>query len=131
MDYLPNDGQAQWTGVILNVLTFTPAKNHYIEFKVVTFPYKYDETLPGTSKVLNSLVDSYQGNGGFMPDWECNMPTLKPGDVNGDGSVDIIDIGILIDNYGKVPIVNSKADINGDGSVDIIDLGILIDNYGK
>jgi hypothetical protein len=59
------------------------------------------------------------------------IPTGLPGDINSDGHVDIIDIGILIDNYGKVPIVNPKADVNSDGSVDIIDLGILVDNYGK
>jgi hypothetical protein len=61
------------------------------------------------------------------------MPTAVPkmGDVNNDNSVDIIDIGILIDNYNKSPIPNTKADVNSDGSVDIIDIGILIDNYGK
>lgn len=53
------------------------------------------------------------------------------GDVNGDGRVDIIDIGIIIDSYGKAPIPNPKADVNHDGVVDIIDIGIVIDNYGK
>jgi hypothetical protein len=53
------------------------------------------------------------------------------GDVNSDGKVDIIDIGIIIDNYGRTPIVNQKADVNNDGSVNIIDIGIVIDNYGK
>ncbi len=52
------------------------------------------------------------------------------GDVNSDGRVDIIDIGIIIDNYGKSPIPNPKADVNSDGSVNIIDIGIAIDNYG-
>ena len=66
-------------------------------------------------------------------------PTLRPnpspvnklGDINGDGVVDIIDIGVIIDNYGKVPINNIKADVNRDGTVDIIDVGIVIDNYGR
>lgn len=57
--------------------------------------------------------------------------TPKPGDLNGDNSVDIIDIGILIDNYNKIPIQNIKADLNNDGVVNIIDTGIIIDNYGK
>ena len=55
----------------------------------------------------------------------------KVGDINSDGKVDIIDIGIIIDNYGKSPIPNPKADINKDGTVDIVDIGIVIDNYGK
>ena len=53
----------------------------------------------------------------------------KIGDVNGDGRVDIIDIGIIIDNYGKSPIPNPKADLNGDGVVDIVDIGIVVDHY--
>ena len=53
------------------------------------------------------------------------------GDVNGDGKVDIVDIGVIIDNYGKTPVVNKAADINNDGVVDIIDIGLTIDNYGK
>jgi len=50
------------------------------------------------------------------------------GDVNNDRKVDIIDIGVIIDNYGST---NAVADVNGDGIVNIVDIGILIDNYGK
>ncbi len=53
------------------------------------------------------------------------------GDVDGNGKVDIVDIGIIIDNYGKNPVPNHNADINADGKVDIVDIGITIDNYGK
>jgi hypothetical protein len=72
------------------------------------------------------------GTGGSTP-----APTPPPtsggktGDVNSDGKVDIIDIGIIIDGYGKNPIPNAKADINKDGRVDIVDVGMTIDNYGK
>ncbi len=78
-----------------------------------------------------------QGTGiGATPSPTLNpTPTMSPqgktGDVNGDGKVDIIDIGVIIDNYGKSPIPNPKADINHDGVVNIIDIGICIDNYGK
>lgn len=58
-------------------------------------------------------------------------PSKKPGDINADGKVNIVDVGILIDNYGKSPLTNPKADVNGDGKVNIVDVGILIDNYGK
>lgn len=53
------------------------------------------------------------------------------GDLDGDGDVDIIDVGILIDNYRISPLINPRADIDGDGDVDIVDLGILIDHYGS
>lgn len=51
-------------------------------------------------------------------------------DVNRDGVVDIVDIGILIDNYGKHPIPYPRADVNKDGVVDIVDIGIAVDQYG-
>ncbi len=56
--------------------------------------------------------------------------TGKMGDINGDNKVDIIDVGIIIDNYQLQLLQNSKADLNGDGKVDIVDIGILVDNYG-
>ena len=62
-------------------------------------------------------------------------PTPTPakiGDVNGDGCVDIVDIGIVVDFYGEEVTasgVNKKADVNGDGTIDIIDIGIIIDRY--
>lgn len=55
----------------------------------------------------------------------------KPGDVNGDGIVNVVDIGIIIDNYGKNPIPDPRADLSGDGNVNVVDIGIVVDNYGK
>ncbi len=54
----------------------------------------------------------------------------KKGDVNGDGSVDVSDVNILIDiilgndDAGKY---NGRADVNGDGMVDVSDANALID----
>jgi parallel beta-helix repeat protein len=67
------------------------------------------------------------------------VPTKSPspsplsitGDVNVDGAVDILDVGIVIDNYEKNPIVYSRADINGDGVVNLTDIGIILTNYGR
>ncbi len=56
-------------------------------------------------------------------------PTPKPGDVNADGLVNIVDIGIIIDNYRMDPPQNPAADLNHDGVVNIIDIGIVVDNY--
>ena len=57
--------------------------------------------------------------------------TLIPGDFNGDGSVDVSDLGILATNYGGtegMELIDGDAD--GDGDVDVSDLGILATNYG-
>lgn len=56
-------------------------------------------------------------------------PTPKVGDVNGDGHVNLIDIGVLIDLYDSTNPTNPRADINGDGIVNVIDIGFVIDGY--
>jgi hypothetical protein len=67
-------------------------------------------------------------------------PTVRPsgtgtalnrGDINRDGNVNILDIGILIDNYNRTVFTNPRADINTDGIVNILDVGIVIDNYNR
>lgn len=60
-----------------------------------------------------------------------NIKAALVGDVNLSGRVDIVDIGIVIDNYARSPLTNRAADVNADGKVDIIDIGIIIDNYGR
>jgi hypothetical protein len=59
---------------------------------------------------------------------------VVPGDVNGDGSVDIYDAITLATAYGSNPNGtkwNSNTDINDDQTVDIYDAIILANNYGK
>jgi len=58
-------------------------------------------------------------------------PEPIPGDINEDGHVNIVDIGIIIDNYRMTVPDDPRADINGDGIVNIVDVGIIIDNYGR
>lgn len=55
-------------------------------------------------------------------------PTLL-GDINGDGKVNIVDMGIVIENYGSTEPNLNGADVSGDGKVNIVDIGIIIDNY--
>ena len=66
-----------------------------------------------------------------------NTPTPTPtptplpviGDVNGDGHVNLTDIGIVVDFYDKNVSLKPKADINGDGSINLIDIGMIVDRY--
>ena len=51
------------------------------------------------------------------------------GDLDGDGSVDGIDLGVVLGNWGACGFA-CAADLNDDGSVNGIDLGILIGNWG-
>jgi len=52
-----------------------------------------------------------------------------PGDINGDGKVDVSDAARLIAAWGK-PNLDPEADINGDGSVNIRDAVMIIQNFG-
>jgi len=57
-----------------------------------------------------------------------------PGDLNGDGTVDIYDAIILASAFGSSPGMknwNPNADINGDGIVDIYDAITLASNFGQ
>jgi len=57
-----------------------------------------------------------------------------PGDINGDGIVDIYDAITLANAYDSKlydAIWNANADINSDANVDIYDALILAGNYGK
>ena len=56
--------------------------------------------------------------------------TLIPGDANGDGMVNVGDLGILAANYGGSDKTWAQGDFNGDGVVNVGDLGILAANYG-
>lgn len=60
-------------------------------------------------------------------------PTMNPSkaDVNGDHTVNIVDIGIVVDNYGLTNPPNPRADVNGDGIVNIVDIGIIVDHYNQ
>ena len=52
------------------------------------------------------------------------------GDANLDGAVDLLDLGILGDNYNAAGGW-AQGDFNGDGIVTLLDLGILGDYYGS
>ena len=50
-----------------------------------------------------------------------------PGDLDGDGDVDLADLAILLASYG----VDDGGDLDGDGDTDLTDLAILLANYGS
>jgi len=57
-----------------------------------------------------------------------------PGDINGDGSVNLQDLVLLANAYGSsigTAKWNANADINGSLTVDLSDLVILAKNYGR
>ena len=58
---------------------------------------------------------------------------LISGDVNGDGKINISDMGAFRQDFGKVggAIADPLTDMNGDEKVNIADMGIFRQNFGK
>lgn len=52
------------------------------------------------------------------------------GDANGDGDVDLDDLGALADSWGSVSGGWGNGDFDLDGDIDLDDLGRLADNWG-
>jgi hypothetical protein len=78
-----------------------------------------------------NLADSFTIGGGVSNPTPTGNTSLSAVDVNNDRAINIIDIGIIVDNYGRNPIPNTRADVNHDGSVNIIDIGMVVDHYGQ
>ena len=51
-----------------------------------------------------------------------------PGDLDGDGSVNGVDLGIILGNWDTA---NPVSDLNGDGATNGLDLGILLGGWGS
>ena len=52
-----------------------------------------------------------------------------PGDANGDGIVDALDIVVIVNHiFGATPeeFIFDNADVNGDGVVDALDIVIIV-----
>jgi len=56
-------------------------------------------------------------------------PVFVPGDANGDGIVDVADLGVLGANFNQSDMTFADGDFNDDSLVDVADLGILGANW--
>jgi hypothetical protein len=158
---LPSNGSATLT-VFVNVtsgtkVTVTPTNNLTLTFANVTAagivvanatptvpappldlvgPYY---TITVTASFSGNVTVSIAFDGSNMTDAQKSglqmmQYTPIPGDINGDGTVDVYDAILLAAAYGSTPGSsnwNPSADINGDGIVDIYDAIILAAHYGQ
>jgi formylglycine-generating enzyme len=53
------------------------------------------------------------------------------GDANKDGTVNVADLTLLLNNYNKTGMVWANGDFNYDGTVNVADLTALLDNYNQ
>jgi len=53
------------------------------------------------------------------------------GDINNDNKVNILDILVIVKDYGKTFGFNPKADLNNDNRINILDILVVVRNLGK
>ena len=91
---------------------------------------KYPEN-DGLLDYLSKRLRSGWENALPESDYILPSPCFMQWDINNDGIIDIQDLLIISDGFGKTPIDNPKIDVNNDGSVDIIDLLIVAAHIGE
>ena len=63
---------------------------------------------------------------------EIDVFGYYPGDLDGDGDVDLADLAQLLGNYGTTSgATYEDGDLDGDGDVDLSDLAELLGHYGE
>ena len=92
--------------------------------------YSFQINPNGSFTMIGDIVST----GGVRPEsivvWDPQSPNT-PGDLDGDGSVGVADLLILLANWGPcADCDNCPADIDGDCIVSIADLLILLANWG-
>lgn len=63
-----------------------------------------------------------------------NLIIAKCADLNADGRVNIIDIGMIVAVFGSTPTSpnwNQAADLNGDNYVNVLDISIVVGQFGQ
>lgn len=59
-------------------------------------------------------------------------PATTPGDVNGDGCVNLTDLALLLRSFGQASgATRGDGDLDGDADVDLTDLATLLSNFGS
>ncbi|MCI0676314.1 MAG: dockerin type I domain-containing protein [Phycisphaerales bacterium] len=61
--------------------------------------------------------------------WVAPFSAALPGDLNGDGAVNVLDLLALIGAWGACPS-GCAADLNADNTVNVLDLLLLISSWG-
>jgi YVTN family beta-propeller protein len=96
--------------------------------------FRIDNVTSGTHISITANAPDYLPAVCTVPvltDMEINLNsvTLLSGDITDDGQVDIFDLVVAANNFGRAGS-DLLADLNNDGAVDIYDLNLVGTNYG-
>lgn len=131
------------TGTITPVASLVPAANSSARglacgdntvFALTTYGqypmFAYDLSQgPGGewTPMPHPIPDNASTGGAAWADWP------SPGDINGDGHVDLTDLSLLLSAFGTCigdPGFHYGADFDGSGCVDLADLSTMLANFG-
>ena len=93
--------------------------------RVHCFAVEYGTDSKGNEEVTLLTFKAYNGMAVYKITLDDGEEPGLPGDVNGDGSVNISDVSMIIDLILSGTYL-PDADVNGDGSVNISDINTLI-----
>lgn len=95
----------------------------------------YVENVTTLSIGTHTIVALFMGSENYSASSEIHwLKVASPyrWDINGDGTVDDVDLGLLLLHYGeKTSPPYPDWDLNEDGEVDDVDLGYLLLHYGE
>lgn len=81
----------------------------------------------GGGSIVEAAIDDFRA---YTAD--CASTTPCPGDLNGDGSIGLADLTVLLSNFGTASGAGPEdGDMNGDGAVDLADLTEFLSLFGS
>jgi hypothetical protein len=87
----------------------------------------YSDTGLAANTTYVYFVEAKDGQGNVSgASSSVSATTYRRGDLNQDGTVDVVDLSIMLSDWESSDPV---SDINGDGTVDVVDLSIMLSNW--
>jgi hypothetical protein len=140
---------------IMQVLDHAPAGSHYRNCFVQNAPVQTITLQPGQSQTLNATftmtgtswmpvtnrdeikiiafaqLSTAAGPATVYQCGQLRWRNLMPSDVNGNGTVDLTDLAVLLANFGATAEATAEqGDTDGDADIDLQDLTLLLADFG-
>ena len=125
--------QAQWNKVTLVASASDGDGIASIHWFFGDLSYQSGSSLSHTYSAKGQYeIVAYATDGGGNTGWSSVTVSLHPGDLDRSGGVNIVDLNMVLIDWGKTgSFVDPRSDSDGSGTVDIIDLNTVLVDWGK
>lgn len=96
-----------------------------------TTSYSNSGLTPSTAYSFSVSAFDTSGNESTLSNVISATIRLKVGDLNADNNINVLDLSILLANYGKTSATPGMGDLNNDKTINIYDLSMLLANWKK